>query len=1272
MDDYLRSIEKSEEYGIPWLKDIEKKSRNGQQTADMFINYSEHFRVYFQSHIYGGSCETDKIICPVYRDGKLVLQEIYTPDLLLRFFIEILSNATDNVINSRMAGVTPEQIVIEMTRDTITIRNDGLPFPIFPREEESSGSKIGTTVDFAFGRVGCGTNLSQEINRQTAGTNGIGSKLTNIFSRWFEVLIGDNIRGVKQRVVWTRNMCTKLVSQCIPQYKRDGSHYYLDGEPYTGKNFTEITYKTDFRKFEQTEYTIDEFELFKKIAVDASFAVKIPIIFNGEKLDFRDIDKLAKAVGGEDSKNRIVINQLSEQDKQLNLDPKELDKRIKNGEIVPKLEVCMICKPGQGFDVSYTNGVYNKDGGVHTNKVYKVILDAIKQISKEEKSLGLDKYDLSKLNITFLKQNAIAIINYKCLNASFDSQMKNLLKKPEPNFGISGENIVHLKKWKIFSVLYDKYNAKSTKSISKDRMCDDNFIDANFVGKKGYDTVLFVGEGQSAGGNIAKFIIELGKLLGIKGVSGSDLFAVYGMKGKIKNISQMENSEIDQPENSGKTNTIVKIMEIIGLIDGVDYTTQEGYDSLRYKKCTSMCDADNDGSHILCLLINLFYRRFPSFLKAGRLSWFNTPLIRAINKTTKKTIKKFYTVKEYEDWRIDNPNIKHKPDYFKGLATSSAEQLCDDARTSPNVILWFDDEADIYLNIAFDQLKESSAKRKKWILDFKNTISDPIVRKKFDERERKEIYYAKISDIVNTKLVEYSLETLPRCIPSNKDHLKHSIRIVMCYCLKLYKFGKSNDDELKTDSMATKSKEEYNYHHGAASLEGLIPRLVQDYAGANNLPFLNNVSAMGSRIDGGQKPGAPRYTKSKPNWWVKFLFKEDLFDLVPKKIVEGKEVEPEWVPCLLPLAPINGTKGVSTGWSTEMTNYHPRDILMWVYNFIANRDLFPLVPWFIRFNGDISLEKLTKKKRIKKKNFEENPEETTQTTQQDHDQEEDVNEGEVILKTTGIYRILKQYEKEINVEEDDPDNYGKKLKIKKLEKFTDFEILEYPIGVIPKNLMKTLSKRCKEAPELQDDDYHPKYKFKGYMGSFSDEDIGMITTRKMSNINLISDDGLPTKYKNIYQVLADYCDNMIDLYKLRKKKRIETLEEKLAKISNKKFLVKKVIDNEWYFVHKKRKTIEEELYQMQIPYEIFKSIASDSYTLEGYQEIVDQYNSIYDEIQKVTEQSSIHDWKEELIAFSAELDKYPEYNKLEKHEFPIMYCELDDLLSGKIYSPFQQ
>jgi DNA topoisomerase-2 len=95
--------------------------------------------------------------------------------------------------------------------------------------------------------------------------------------------------------------------------------------------------------------------------------------------------------------------------------------------------------------------------------------------------------------------------------------------------------------------------------------------------------------------------------------------------------------------------------------------------NLRYGHVLIMTDQDHDGSHIKGLIINFFHHYWPSLLEnQGFLQQFITPILKAT--INKGNILAFYSIQEYEKWRIQNNNLKYHIKYYKGLGTNTAEE----------------------------------------------------------------------------------------------------------------------------------------------------------------------------------------------------------------------------------------------------------------------------------------------------------------------------------------------------------------------------------------------------------------------------------------------------------------------------------------------------------------------------------------------------------------------------------------------------------------------
>ena len=117
-------------------------------------------------------------------DYTIQLRPIKSSPAILRIFIEALSNALDNVERSKDTDTpcTRIKVTIDSNTGETSIWNDGdiVPVEIHKKEKCYNHTLI-------FGNLLTGSNYNDEDERRTAGRNGLGIKLCNIFSREFTV-----------------------------------------------------------------------------------------------------------------------------------------------------------------------------------------------------------------------------------------------------------------------------------------------------------------------------------------------------------------------------------------------------------------------------------------------------------------------------------------------------------------------------------------------------------------------------------------------------------------------------------------------------------------------------------------------------------------------------------------------------------------------------------------------------------------------------------------------------------------------------------------------------------------------------------------------------------------------------------------------------------------------------------------------------------------------------------------------------------------------------
>jgi DNA topoisomerase-2 len=199
-----------------------------------------------------------------------------------------------------------------------------------------------------------------------------------------------------------------------------------------------------------------------------------------------------------------------------------------------------------------------------------------------------------------------------------------------------------------------------------------------FPAQKSIAENLFIVEGLSAMGSILQ-----------KRNPKED--GVYALKGKIKNCKNLG----DLSDNK----EILELMHILGLDPSARNSEIVGY-----KRIVIATDPDPDGSHITSLLINLFYKWFPTVVVNKRLSSLKIPLV-SVGDGKKRRY--FW---DMDDFRSSKPsgNIR----YLKGLGSLALDDW--EWVMKDKTLITIEDGPDSKdkLEMAFG---DSSESRKKWL-----------------------------------------------------------------------------------------------------------------------------------------------------------------------------------------------------------------------------------------------------------------------------------------------------------------------------------------------------------------------------------------------------------------------------------------------------------------------------------------------------------------------------------------------------------------------------
>ena len=715
--------------------------------------------------------------------------------------------------------------------------------------------------------------------------NGLGSKVTSIFSKEFCVQTVDSTAQQLYQQTFHCNMTDKTAPKITPYKKYP---------------FTSIRFLPDYEKFGALGMTDDMYTLLMKRAYDVCAVTEpnIAVTINGEKATCKTFEKYVDLYIGAKGESTRFYEAAND-----------------NWQVVAAHST-------SGFQhVSFVNGICTFKGGRHLDAVSNAIVKALVETVEKKKKVALKPQHI--------KDNLALFIKATIVNPTFDSQSKECLTTPASKFGskfeVSDKFIEKLYKSDIVASALVAASAgeakaqKKTDGSKKTRLRGmAKLNDAALAGTaRSKECTLILTEGDSAAS------------MAISGlaVTGRDRYGVFPLRGKLLNVKDAPASKIfDNVE-------ITALKKIIGLESGKEYTT---IDDLRYGKVMLMTDADNDGTHIRGLLINMVHSLWPSLLKFPNfISAMQTPIVKVKKGTT---VVEFYNDQDYTAWKEANDQAGWATKYYKGLGTSTADeakayfsdiQQVNYVHTGP--------ASDMAISLAFDKKKADD--RKEWLhkYDYGNII-----------HKQTEVSY---EDFVNKDLIHFSNADVLRSIPSIVDGLKTSQRKIMFGVFK-----KNLKNEIKVEQLAGFVGEHSGYHHGATSLEGAIVGLAQDFVGSNNMNLLKPVGMFGSRIQGGSDAASARYifTELQP-WTLKTFRKED--NLILKYLEDdGYPVEPEWYAPVIPMVLLNGAIGIGTGFSTSIPSYNPIAVMEYLVEMIKHAGAKPdmdMRPWYRGFKGEV-------------------------------------------------------------------------------------------------------------------------------------------------------------------------------------------------------------------------------------------------------------------------------------------------------------------------------
>ena len=1167
-----------------------------------------------------------------------------------RLFFEILYNASDNVFNSRDKNHNIGEITITMDKEYVSIRNGGLPISIDQHPDDGQWTPFRIFNDLL-------VSSSYNKKRRTGiGQNGFGAKLTRLFSTYFSCDVGNPYNRKRYQQEWSIEECNNYDEWVL---LNKGKKQYTDPiiTDYTGEPYVEIKFRMNFKYFGYISYPDDIVSLYRTYAAEVSANCRVPITFNGYRFNFSSFAQFSLMMTAKNTDNYIVHYEYPSDTK---LKPsKQLNGTItmvaEDPNITPIMEIVLIDSVHDPSIFSYCNSANTRVGGIHVEAVYDSLNSIVESINNQ--GMGTeskkDRKGLSRkflLNKSDLKRHMSVVVSCWVENPDCGAQEKVKFaaygpdndRKKSFKVQFNEKATKSIMNWDIIGQLLIDLEAKTGKLAERStkrtkRLVTDTIQDAYYAGgKQGHLCTLYRTEGKSAMSYAHNMRSEMTE-------EKMQYVGISCESGKPMNLTNKSLFRILQSKK------YQELVEHLGLTEQMDYTIEENYKTLRYGFFGIMADSDVDGKHIISLLLNIFYCRHRSLLKIAFAFTVRTPIIRV---EKGKQIIKFYNLYSYSKWVKDTPDFaKWKHNYYKGLASSTNEEVADDTKNPKVAWFIYDDSTPDAMSLAFSK---DADRRKEWIREHQSISGI------------EDIEQLPISTFIKSEAVEYAVTNLGRSIP-RFDGLKESQRKIVFGSKKKWgsSVGSSNVKPLKVDQLANHSAEVSLYKYGAPSLIGAINRMAADWPGTNNLEYFYRKGQFGTRNDDGKDVGQPRYISTWPNWWWPLVFRSEDESILVLVVDQDDIIEPVVYLATVPLFMINGCLGIGSGNSTFIPQFNPIDIIMFIVAYLKDLPRVTLIPWFRGFTGTVELKATKKSLSDPGVQLKILPKEgdiimlpgdpLVQNEAQNEDEEEEKLNTEISLN-------MLQVEPEETVEPGEATSEFLKVVTTGVFNIVDSKkliVTEIPIGMSIKQYEKFLSKKQEEKmiKDFKNLSKHsrPKFEIMGYGELKTKESLCLARSFSMTNMVLLTENNTPIKFKDQYDCMNQWIEWRLPFYAKRKENRLSEINAELTKLGYKLKLAIAIVEGSkrGYIPGETILVMDQELNNvhsqmdgLNIPREYIKDIKVTNLLKDkdiGIGKLRDRILKVQNEYKELEALSSKDIWLNDLREFrDAYLKQYPE------------------------------
>jgi DNA topoisomerase-2 len=505
-----------------------------------------------------------------------------------------------------------------------------------------------------------------------------------------------------------------------------------------------------------------------------------------------------------------------------------------------------------------------------------------------------------------------------------------------------------------------------------------------------------------------------------------------------------------------------------------------------------------------------------------------------------------------------------------------------------------DDAIDMVFN------KKRADDRKDWLGGY--------VRESYLDTTKEMVPY---EEFIHRELIHFSKYDNDRSIPNLMDGLKISLRKILYAAFK-----KGLTTEIKVAQFSGYVSEHSGYHHGEASLNAAIVGMAQNFVGSNNINLFQPNGQFGSRLAGGKDSASERYIFTQLNKITRCIYKETDDKILKYLDDDGFPVEPLYYAPIIPMILVNGTKGIGTGFSTDIMCYDPIEIIHYLKDKLVSvtpTTLYEFNPYYEGFTGIIA--KIAEGKYLIKGRYEK------------------IGVDKIRITELPIGTWTDDFKEFLESLTETTDKNGKKTTpfVKDYDDMSKDTTIDF-IVTLQKGKLDEL-----EAIRLENDCNGVEKQFK------------LCSTNTTTNMHLFDANDKLKKYANVVEIIDDYFERRLQLFQVRKSYLIDALTKELLLLSNKSRYIKENLDDTIDLRKKKR----DEVIQMLISkgydvmdndedYKYLTRMPMDSVTEENVSKLLKEHQDKSAELEMI-QSITIHKmWLNELNELEEEYNRFKE------------------------------